>query len=86
MQDYMRAVVEDGTADDLADCAYDVYGKTGSAEFNTETGACHSWFVGYAHKEGKEDIAIAVILEDSGLGSEFAVPVAKKIFDAYYGE
>ena len=30
------------------------------------------------------DIAVAVIVEDSGSGSEYAVPIAKKIFDAYY--
>jgi peptidoglycan glycosyltransferase len=86
LQEYMKAVVEEGTADELAGASYDVYGKTGSAEFSSNTSSCHSWFVGYAHREDKEDIAVAIIIEDSGLGSEFAVPVAQKIFDAYYNE
>ena len=30
------------------------------------------------------DIAVAVIVENSGVGSEYAVPIAKQIFDAYY--
>ena len=59
-------------------------GKTGTAEFSTSSKASHAWFVGYAHREDKEDIAVAVIVEDSGSGSEYAVPIAKKIFDAYY--
>ena len=42
--------------------------------------------MGYADREDMEDIAVAVIVEDSGAGSEYAVPVAKKIFDAYYGD
>jgi peptidoglycan glycosyltransferase len=86
LQEYMRAVALEGTADELADCDYEAYGKTGSAEFSSDNGSSHSWFVGYAHREDKEDIAIAVIIENSGLGSEFAVPVAKKIFDAYYDD
>ena len=61
-----------------------IAGKTGTAEFSTSSKASHAWFVGYAHREDKEDIAVAVIVEDSGSGSEYAVPIAKKIFDAYY--
>lgn len=85
LQDYMSAVVENGTGKKLISDNYDAYGKTGSAEFKDGSSSCHSWFVGYAHREGKEDIAVAVIVEDSGSGSEFAVPVARKLFDAYYG-
>ncbi|MFR4126788.1 MAG: penicillin-binding transpeptidase domain-containing protein [Roseburia inulinivorans] len=60
-------------------------GKTGTAEYsNVLQRLPHAWFVGYAHREDKEDIAVAVIVEDSGSGSEYAVPIAKKIFDAYY--
>ena len=85
LQDYMSEVVENGTGKKLISDNYDAYGKTGSAEFKDGSSSCHSWFVGYAHREGKEDIAVAVIVEDSGSGSEFAVPVARKLFDAYYG-
>lgn len=83
LQEYMSAVVDYGTAKSLSGQSYTVAGKTGSAEFNT-TNNSHAWFVGYAHQDGKEDIAVAIIVEDSGSGSKYAVPIAKKIFDAYY--
>ena len=83
LTELMTAVVTEGTGSALRGAPYTAAGKTGSAEFETgkET---HAWFVGYAHREDKEDIAVAVIVEDSGSGSEYAVPIAKKIFDAYY--
>ena len=84
MQTFMREVVEDGTGERLLGQSYAASGKTGTAEFSTSSKASHAWFVGYAHREDKEDIAVAVIVEDSGSGSEYAVPIAKKIFDAYY--
>lgn len=84
MQDYMRSVVETGTGKKLNGQTYEAFGKTGSAEFSSTSDSSHSWFVGYAKRDGKEDIAVSVIVEDSGVGSEYAVPVAKQIFDAYY--
>ena len=84
MQEYMKGVVSEGTGTKLSGQSYTAAGKTGSAEFTSSSGdGTHSWFVGYASFDGKEDIAIAVIVEDSGAGSEYAVPAAKKIFDAY---
>lgn len=84
LQEYMSAVVQNGTGQKLKGQSYEAAGKTGSAEFSSGTNAAHSWFVGYAHQEGKEDIAVAVLVEDSGVGSEYAVPIAKEIFDSYY--
>ena len=84
LQDYMSSVVENGTGQKLKGQNYEAAGKTGSAEFSTGSNSAHSWFVGYAHQEGKEDIAVAVLVEDSGIGSEYAVPIAKEIFDSYY--
>lgn len=84
LQEYMRDVVEYGTAQKLGGTDYTAAGKTGSAEFSTSTKSSHSWFVGYAHREDKPDIAVSIIVEDSGSGSEYAVPIAKKIFDTYY--
>ena len=43
-------------------------------------------FVGYGKKDGYNDLAIAVVVEDSGAGSTYAVPVAKKVFDKYFNE
>ncbi len=84
LQNYMSAVVSEGTASKLSGQSYDAYGKTGTAQISDSTDQANAWFVGYAHKDGYEDIAIAVIVEDSGSGSSYAVPIAKKVFDAYF--
>lgn len=84
LQGYMEAVVAYGTAETLSGQSYSAAGKTGSAEFSERSDASHAWFVGYAHQDGKEDIAIAVIVENSGAGNKYAVPIAKQVFDAYY--
>ena len=78
----MKNVVENGTASALNGRGYTVAGKTGSAEFD-ENGSSHSWFVGYSNVDDP-DIAIAVIVENGGTGSEAAVPIAADVFDAYY--
>ena len=78
----MKNVVENGTASALNGRGYTVAGKTGSAEFD-ENGSSHSWFVGYSNVDDP-DIAIAVIVENGGTGSEAAVPIAANVFDAYY--
>ncbi len=82
VQKYMRSVVTEGTASGLAYQSYTSAGKTGSAEYD-EKGNSHAWFVGYAPAENPE-IAVSVILEGAGTGGEYAVPVARSIFDAYF--
>ena len=86
LREYMRYTVTDGTAKDLNVSSYKAYGKTGSAEYSDTLDLTHSWFVGFAKKDGYEDIAIAVIVEKSGSGSKYAVPVAKKVFDEYFSK
>ncbi len=86
LQKYMRAVVEYGTGTKLKSKSYEAYGKTGSAEFSSLAEHCHSWFVGYAHQDEKQDIAVAILVEEAGSGSSVAVPMAKKIFDTYFAE
>lgn len=83
LQEFMAAVVEDGTGTKLQSSKYDAYGKTGSAEYNDEKGKSHSWFTGYAESDGKK-LVVTVIAEEAGSGSEYAVPIAKKIWDAYF--
>jgi peptidoglycan glycosyltransferase len=63
---------------------YKAYGKTGSAEYTSDKNATHSWFLGFAKKDGKE-VAVAIILEGAGSGSSHAVPVARAMFDNYFG-
>lgn len=83
LQEFMAAVVSEGTGTKLQSSKYDAYGKTGSAEYNNEKGKSHSWFTGYAKKDEKK-LVVTVIVEEAGSGSEYAVPVAKKIWDAYF--
>lgn len=86
LKELMGQVVSEGTASQLSGRSYSAYGKTGSAEFSNDKSESHSWFVGFAHREDKEDIAVVVIAERGGAGSSVAVPAAKQIFNAYYGE
>ncbi len=84
LADYMKYVVTNGTGAKLNGQSYTAAGKTGSAEFSDNKSESHSWFVGFAHREDKTDIAVAVIAEKAGTGSQVAVPAAKAIFDSYY--
>lgn len=78
----MEQVVQSGTASSLSGRGYTAAGKTGSAEFD-DAGNSHSWFVGYADHDGKK-IAVAVVVEAGGTGSEAAVPIAGTLFDTYF--
>lgn len=83
MQKLMRKVVTDGTGSKLADKSYKAYGKTGTAEYSSDKDKTHSWFTGYAVKDGKT-IVVTVIAEGAGSGSEVAVPIASKVFSSYF--
>ena len=83
LSEFMRETVENGTASRLNKDAYTAYGKTGTAQTTNDLDKTNAWFVGYAEHEGKE-IAIAVVVEDSGTGSAYAVPIAEKVFDLYF--
>lgn len=83
LKEYMRAVVEDGTASALQSERYTASGKTGTAEYSNDKSKSHAWFAGYAEGE-KETLVVCVIVEGAGSGSEYAVPIAKRIFDTYY--
>ena len=78
----MAACVVDGTGYAAYTDKYTVAGKTGTAEWEKQKEP-HSWFVGFAPVENPQ-IVVSVILEEAGAGSEYAVPVAKKIWDAYF--
>jgi penicillin-binding protein 2 len=88
IQETLRRVVVDtrGTAvRAFTGLSIPVYGKTGTAETGIE-GHPHAWFAAYtdAKREGKSDIAIAVIAEYQGEGSEFAAPITRRIVEIYF--
>ncbi len=95
IREAMISVVKDplGTANfRLRGIQVPVAGKTGTAE--SGSGRPHAWFAGYTLCEeevenypiceNKPDIAIAVVLENQGEGSDWAAPVFKRIIEIYY--
>ncbi len=81
----MIAVVEEGTAKKLAGQSYTAAGKTGSAEYGLVKGDSHAWFTGFAPAEDPE-VAVTIIVEGAGSGGDYAVPIARRLFDAYFRE
>jgi cell division protein FtsI/penicillin-binding protein 2 len=76
----MREVVLSGTAKALAGRG-EVYGKTGTAEFGSNTPPdSHGWFMGYRMGGAQGDLAFAVLVE-GGQSSSTAVAVT----DAFLG-
>lgn len=89
----MVDVTKVGTARAVfADAPYDAGGKTGTAQVYSLRGQKyveadvaerlrdHSWFIGFAPAENPS-IAIAVLVENGGFGSQSAAPVARKVLD-----
>ena len=82
LKQYMSSVVNYGTATVLSGQAYTAAGKTGTAEYSSDTEKDHSWFIGMSNVDNPE-LVISVIIESSD-GAASAVNVAKQVFDAYY--
>lgn len=91
IRNMMEDVVDEGTGTKLKNLPYYAGGKTGSAEYGTVKGESHAWFTGFAGMKDSEtgeettpDICVTIIVEGAGAGGEYAVPIAKRLFDAYY--
>jgi peptidoglycan glycosyltransferase len=83
MQQFMLAAVQEfGPAAGLA--GMDVAGKTGTAETGTSA-APHAWFIGFAPSKSPK-LAVAVIVEHGGAGSQAAGPIAAQIFRSVLGK
>lgn len=85
LREMMAEVVQEGTATKLKGLDYTAAGKTGSAEYNNNKGDSHAWFTGFAPAENPE-ICVTIIVEGAGNGGEYAVPIAKRIFNTYFSQ
>jgi penicillin-binding protein 2 len=73
--------VENGTGRRSKLSDIKIAGKTGTAQ--NPHGKEHAWFISYAPADSPE-IAIAAIVENGGSGGLNAVPVGRKIYEAYF--
>ncbi len=82
----LRRVVSSqrGTAYDSRIIDLDVLGKTGTAEKGTEE--TDAWYVCFAPGDTRAEIALAIVLPDSGHGGEVAAPMAKELLEVYFAD
>jgi penicillin-binding protein 2 len=59
-----------------------VAGKTGTAENVGKND--YAFFASYAPSDEPE-LVVVVVIEEGGFGSQAAAPVARKIYEAYFG-
>jgi penicillin-binding protein 2 len=95
LQDALWSVIHDsrGTANfSLRGFDFPSAGKTGTAE--SGSGEPHAWFAGYTDCSSnlerypvcatKSDLAIAVVVENQGEGSEWAAPIFRRMIQVYF--
>jgi penicillin-binding protein 2 len=72
-----------GTGWPLFDFKPQVACKTGTAESHATSGMPHAWITAFAPFDNPE-IAVTVLIEEGGQGSDVAGPIAKEILKAYF--
>ena len=75
----MIDVVESGSGTGARIPGIAVAGKTGTAE--NPHGPTHAWFIAFA-PAAHPSVAVAVLLENAGVGGEAAAPVARQVLEA----
>ena len=79
----MRETVTEGTAQGLKDLPVEVAGKTGTAQFGSDS-KTHGWFVSFAPYNNPE-LALIVLVEGQGTEETYnAVPVTKEVYQWYF--
>jgi peptidoglycan glycosyltransferase len=76
----MVLVVKSGSGTRAAISGVTVAGKTGTAEAGKSV-QTHAWFIAFAPAENPR-VAIAIILENAGVGGQLAAPAAKPVLQA----
>jgi len=88
IQEAMTMVINNprGTANyRLRGLTFESAGKTGTAQ--SGSGEPHAWFIGYTKVEQNTnlpDIAVAVVVENAGEGSDYAAPLFRALVETYY--
>ncbi len=75
----MIGVVKNGSGTRAAISGVTVAGKTGTAEAGKSV-QTHAWFIAFAPAENPR-VAIAIVLENAGVGGQVAAPAAKPVLE-----
>ncbi|MBO5351807.1 MAG: FtsW/RodA/SpoVE family cell cycle protein [Lachnospiraceae bacterium] len=81
LKNYMTAESKDRMKE-LADLGVKAAGKTGTAQ-HAGSDADHAWYLCFAPADDPQ-IAVVVLVENSGTGNQYAVPVAEKVLKEYF--
>lgn len=77
LRSMMRDVITSGTGTALSGVAGAPIGKSGTAEYGSgDPPPTHAWFIA-----GRDDVAVAAVVEDAPSGGEFAAPIAAEFLD-----
>jgi cell division protein FtsI/penicillin-binding protein 2 len=80
VRDLMVQVVKSGSGTRASIKGVQVAGKTGTAEVGKSL-PTHAWFIAFAPAENPT-VAVAIVLENAGVGGRVAAPAAKPVLEA----